>query len=71
MRKLLLIVAAALTALFCLTGCKKRSDGNESGQTNKTAEYEAKAKEQINAENMDAELEKIEKALEQEMSQGQ
>ncbi len=66
MRKLLLIVAAALTALFCLTGCKKRPE-----ETSTMTEYEAKAKEQINAENMDAELEKIEKALEQEISSGQ
>jgi len=66
MRKVLLIVAAALTAMFCLTGCKKRSE-----EKSTTTKYEAKAKEQINAENMDAELEKIEKAIEQETSGGQ
>ena len=64
-----------LTAMviFCITGCKKDSGQSEASQQSvkTSAEYEAEAKEQINKENMDRELDELEKALEQEISQEQ
>jgi hypothetical protein len=59
--------------VFCVTGCKKDSDESGANQQSvKTAaEYEAEAKEQINKENMDRELDELEKSLEQEISQEQ
>jgi len=72
-RKVLVIVAATAISIFCLSGCKKRSSEAESDQdVPKTmAEYEAEARKQINKENMAEELERIEKALEQEVSEEQ
>jgi len=70
-RKVLVIVAVTAISVFCLSGCKKRSSEAESDEEvlKTIAEYEAEAKEQINKENMAEELERIEKALEQELSQ--
>lgn len=70
-RKVLVIVAATAISIFCLSGCKKRSSEAEPNQdVPKTmAEYEAEARKQINKENMAEELERIEKALEQEVSE--
>lgn len=70
-RKVLVIVAVTAISVFCLSGCKKRSSEAESDEEvlKTMAEYEAEAKEQINKENMAEELERIEKALEQELSQ--
>jgi len=69
-RKLVLMVTAAITAAFCLTGCKKEPSDTEAQEVKTVAEYQAQAEKEITAENMDAELEKIEKAMEQELSQG-
>jgi hypothetical protein len=70
-RKVLVIVAITAISVFCLSGCKKRSSEAESEEEvlKTMAEYEADAKEQISKENMAEELERIEKALEQEVSQ--
>jgi len=72
-RKILVIVIVTAISVFCLSGCKKRSSEAESSQeVPKTmAEYEAEAKKQINKENMAEELERIEKTLEQEVSEEQ
>ena len=70
-RKVVVIVAVTVISVFCLSGCKKRSSEAESDEEvlKTMAGYEAEAKEQINKENMAEELERIEKALEQELSQ--
>jgi len=70
--RVLIIIAVVAIGVFCLSGCKKSPGGAEPEQEVKTmAEYEAEAREQINKENMDKELESIEKQLEQELSQEQ
>lgn len=68
LRKVLVIVAVIV---ICAFGCKRRSSEPEAGgeKLKTTAEYQAEAKEQINKENMAEELEKIEKAMEQEIEQ--
>jgi len=72
-RKVLVIVAVTAISVFCLSGCKKRSSEAESDEEvlKTIAEYEAEAKKQINKENMADELDRIEKALEEEISQEQ
>ena len=72
-RKVLVIVAITAISVFCLSGCRKRSSEAESEEEvlKTMAEYEAEAKKQINKENMADELDRIEKALEQEISQEQ
>jgi len=67
-RKLLVIAVAVAISVFCLSGCKK--SGSEPEQKT-MADYEAEAREQINKDNMDKELEQLEKQLEQELSQEQ
>ena len=63
-RKILVIVVMTVISVFCLNGCKKQED-----EVKTAAEYKAEAKEQINKDNMAEELENIEKALEQDISQ--
>jgi hypothetical protein len=72
-RKVLILVAVTAISVFCLSGCKKSSSEAESDEeVPKTmAEYETEAKKQINKENMADELDRIEKALEEEVSQEQ
>lgn len=62
-RKLLVIAVAVAISVFCLSGCKK--SGTESKQKT-MADYEAEAREQINKDNMDKELEQLERELSQE-----
>lgn len=71
LRKVLFIAAMAAVSLLWLGGCKKRSSEAEPNMpvVKTMAEYEAEAKEQINEENMAAELESIEKTLEKEISE--
>ena len=71
LRKILFIIVLATIGLFYISGCKDSSNEAESGQevVKTAAEYEAEAKEQITKENMDEELDKIEKALEQEITE--
>ena len=73
LRKVLTIVSIVVISVFCLTGCKKKPEPAESGAeaAKTTAEYEAEAKKKITKENMAAELEQIEKAVEEEISEGQ
>ena len=72
-RKILLISVVVAMAVFYLGGCKKSESGSEPNQaeTKTKAEYDTEAKEQINEDNMDAELERIEKELEEELTQQQ
>ena len=71
LRKVLVIIALATISFFYFGGCDNSSGDAEPDQVEiKTmAEYEAEAEAQINEENMAEELEKIEKALEQEISE--
>ena len=73
LRKVLIIVSMVAISVFCLTGRKKKSEPAESGAkaAKTTAEYEAEAKKEITKENMAAELEQMEKAVEEEISEGQ
>ena len=68
-RKILVVVMAVAIGAFCLSGCKKRSSEAppEEEAIKTTAEYEADAKKEISEENMAEELEKIEKAVEDEI----
>ncbi len=71
LRKVLVIIVSSTISFFCFNGCDKTSsDAEPNEEVIKTvAEYEAEAEAQINEENMAEELEKIEKALEQEISE--
>ena len=62
LRKLLVIMIAAAIGVFSLGGCKEKSD-EEAAE-----DYAAEAKEEINQENRDAELDAIEKAMEEDIS---
>ena len=71
LRKVLVLVAACVIVVFCLSGCKKRSEEpkSEQGDTEvlkKMTEYEAEAEEQITKKDMVEELEKIEKEMQAE-----
>lgn len=71
LRRILIIVAVGVISVLCLSGCRKSSSETEAEQQEvvKTmAEYEAEAKKEISRENIDAELEKIEKELEKEIA---
>ena len=71
MRKVLVIVVLIMISVVCVEGCKKRSgDSDSSGEVVKTkAEYEAEAEREINEDNMEAELKKIEDAVELEATE--
>lgn len=73
LRQFSVIIVLILLSIFCLNGCKKRPEQAEPNQkgSEAIADYEAEAKEQIDKENMSEELERIEKALEQEMEREQ
>ena len=71
LRKVLVIIVSASISFFYFSGCDKASSNTEPNEevVKTDAEYEAEAEAQINEENMAEELEKIEKALEQEISE--
>ena len=73
LRKVLIIVTVAAISVFYMSGCEKSPDNLESSdEVVKTiAEYQADAEKEISKENMADELDKIEKELEQELSQEQ
>ena len=73
LRKILIIVVIAVMGTFCLNGCKEGPGDAGAGQeeVKTAAEYEAEAKEQINKDNMTEELERIEKEVDQDISQDQ
>lgn len=65
LQKTFIVFLLLLISIFCLAGCKKSSEPIQP-----TAEdYKAKAREQITTENMADELENIEKAMDQELSE--
>ncbi len=68
MFRVILIIALMAMTSFGFSGCKKSTDEEE---VKTAAEYKAEAKEQINEDNMAAELERLEKELEQDVSQEQ
>ena len=72
LRKILIIVAVGVISVLCLSGCRKKTSETKAEQEEvevKTmAEYEREAKKEISKENLDAELEKIEKELEKEIA---
>ena len=64
MRKLLPVIAVAVVVFFGLVGC----GGKDSEPAVKSeAEYKTEAGEQINEQNMDAELDKLETEIETEI----
>ena len=73
LRKLLVVITITAISVFCLCGCKKRPSQTQSGEEaiKTTAEYETEANREIDKENMAAELENIEKELEEELKQEQ
>ena len=68
LRKVLVMIVLASISFFCISGCDSDDESDEV-VVKTEAEYKAEAEEQINEENMAEELEKIEKALEQEISE--
>ena len=73
LRKILTIVVQAVLCLSLLSGCKGSSSDTQSEQeaVKTEAEYKAEAEKEINKDNMADELDKIEKAVEQEAAQEQ
>lgn len=71
MLRRILVITIVVMGVFCLNGCKKHADEvqPEVEKVKTTAEYEAEAKEQIDKENMAEELERIDKEMEQDVSQ--
>jgi len=69
-RWILVVIVAALSV--CLPGCGKKetppADTNEV-DVKSMAEYEAQAKKDINEQNMDAELEKLQESIEADAPQ--
>ena len=71
LRKIFIIFL--LAGLLCINGCKKRtSEAPAEEVVVKTmAEYEAQAEKEITEENMETELQNIEKQMQQELTQEQ
>lgn len=67
LQRVLAVVVSAVLCLACLTGCKKDSSDTETVKTE--AEYKAQADKEINTENMDEELAKIEKEVDQDLKE--
>ena len=63
-RRMFIWVSIMVVGLLCINGCKKKSDEPIKSQ----AEYKAEAEQDINTENMESELGKLEKQLEQDIS---
>ncbi len=64
MRRMFIWISIMVLAFLSINGCKKKSDEPIKSE----AEYKAEAEEQINAENMESELDKLEGELEQDIS---
>jgi len=73
LRKMLTIVVQAILCFSLLSGCKGSSSDTQSEQeaVKTEAEYKAEAEKEVNKDNMAEELDKIEKAMEQEAAQEQ
>jgi hypothetical protein len=67
-KKALVLIVLIMTCLICISGCKKSSpDTGPADETVKNAaEYAAEAENQIDADNMADELDRIENELTQE-----
>ena len=68
MRRIFVLVLVTILGISFINGCKKKSGEPETTVIKSDAEYKAEAEKQINPENMDDELNKLEKQLEQEIS---
>ena len=77
LRKILIIAVVLAIGFFCLSGCKESSSKPEVGTSEteveqeavKTqAEYKAEAEKEITKENMDTELEDLEKTIEEDIA---
>ena len=68
-RKTLIVVVAVSIIAVIFIGCKKDSSESQQDVVKTAAEYKAQAEKEINADNMNAELEKVEKAIESETEQ--
>ncbi|MHC4337526.1 MAG: hypothetical protein ACYSTG_06200 [Planctomycetota bacterium] len=74
MRKVLVIItAAAVISVFCLSGCKKRPSKPEPGEEpiKTLEEYKAEAEKEITGKNLEEELERLEKEIEAEIREEQ
>ena len=69
LRRTLILVAVIAINVCCFSGCKKNSSEAETEKVRTMVEYETEAKEQINEENMQVELDKLEKAIQEEAGQ--
>jgi len=73
LRRIIVIAVVAAISVFWMSGCKKTpsSDASKSQEevVKTQAEYDAEAKENITKDNMASELEKMEKDVEQEVSE--
>ena len=68
LRKVVVIVAAIIACVSFMSGCKKKTQPEQIA-VKTMAEYEADANQQITKENMADELNKIEKAVDNDISQ--
>jgi len=66
-RTIIAICIAVMLCLLCATGCAKKSPPPE--QTKTAAEYKAEADKQIQQENADAELSKLQQSVDAEAAQ--
>jgi len=74
LRKALIIAAAVVISVFWLSGCKSKKSSSESKPSKTTikttakamSEYDAKARKEINKNNIDEELNKLEKEINQD-----
>ena len=64
MRRMFIWVSIMVVGLLCVNGCKKKSEEPVKSE----AEYKTEADKEINTENMESELGKLEKQLEQDIS---
>jgi thiamine biosynthesis lipoprotein ApbE len=73
LRKVLLIAVVAAMVAFCATGCKKRPEQPQPEEQTEApvtmTEYGAEAEKEITKKNMAEELDKLEKEIEQEISE--
>ncbi|OHB62817.1 MAG: hypothetical protein A2168_04160 [Planctomycetes bacterium RBG_13_50_24] len=68
LRTMQVLAVTMVVLLFSVSGCKKASKSPEASEepVKTSAEYEAEAKKDINEENMNQELDKLEQELQQE-----
>ena len=65
-KKILVMVSIVFVLFFVGVGCKKKSQ--EPVQVETSQQYEAQAKDEITEDNMEDELQKIEKELDEDIS---